>query len=175
MRSRYVLTFLLLASLGRLCSGGNPPLPLPAPAGKCWNYSPSYCYLKALDCSVQELDEDLEHCIVAGAECGGARKTDQNTNQELIADAAATEGAGFLTWTIGGTPTEVICGHNVICRYVSAGIGENGVRRVRCEEPANPGGETWKHEMPRLSGNCPPPPPPPTPPGPGLIAEVTGN
>jgi hypothetical protein len=58
MKVRILVFSMLLVSLVTTGAGA-PPVPVQAPAGKCWVFTPSYCYLKEVSCPDTETRDIL--------------------------------------------------------------------------------------------------------------------
>ncbi|MCE3019194.1 MAG: hypothetical protein ACK56W_05655 [Pirellula sp.] len=131
-----------------------PPGAIPAPPGKCWNYSPTYCdLLEQSGCSGEVVPEDLANCVTVGSSCGSGRRTNNDTEPELIARATADVSPGYL-YKILGESTEVVCGEVISCRYVLESENMDGVRRLKCSDDGYAG--DWFFQIQPLEDNCTP-------------------
>lgn len=148
---KFLIACTLTAWLIFECSA-RAQIPIPAPPGKCWVYSPTYCYLNASASGCSGAEGTDPECDYVGQSCQEVAVTDNETYQELIGTASAQPTSGFLYRKRG---RYIVCGHLSTCRLSAAGVRADGTTIFRCTT-LDPVSVPWLKEEPDLWGDCSP-------------------
>ena len=141
----------LVVSLQCTLVCAQPPGAVIAPAGHCWNFTPTYCSYITIPTCMGKVSDDP--CDRVGRFCQSTRDSTDETEPELIAGAMFNRSNGYLWKSLG---TSVICGYTYNCLWVSMGFDDDGKEILVCTQRDDPNPGYWIENIPDLTVNCVP-------------------